>query len=108
AGKESACRVRSVNEFTDPDPSEEPVRRNAGRVFVAGERELISGLSESRLDDPRRRCRVGELVRVEIEQAIATIRLDRPPMNALNAQVQAEIADAARQVSGDDQVRAVV
>jgi enoyl-CoA hydratase/carnithine racemase len=51
---------------------------------------------------------VGELVRVEIEQAVATIRLDRPPMNALNAQVQAEIADAARQVTGDDQVRAVV
>jgi len=51
---------------------------------------------------------VGELVRVEVEQAVATIRLDRPPMNALNAQVQAEIADAARQVSDDDQVAAVV
>jgi enoyl-CoA hydratase/carnithine racemase len=51
---------------------------------------------------------VGELVRVEVEQAVATIRLDRPPMNALNAQVQAEIADAARLVASDDQVRAVV
>jgi enoyl-CoA hydratase/carnithine racemase len=28
---------------------------------------------------------VGELVRVETDQAVATIRLDRPPMNALNA-----------------------
>jgi enoyl-CoA hydratase/carnithine racemase len=51
---------------------------------------------------------MGEFVRVEVEEAIATIRLDRPPMNALNAQVQSEIAQAARQVSEDDQVRAVV
>jgi hypothetical protein len=51
---------------------------------------------------------MGEFVRVEVEQAIATIRLDRPPMNALNSQVQAEIAEAARQVGDDEQVRAVV
>ncbi len=51
---------------------------------------------------------MGEFVRVEIDGAIATIRLDRPPMNALNSQVQAEIADAARQVGDDEQVRAVV
>ena len=51
---------------------------------------------------------MGEFVRVEIDEAIATIRLDRPPMNALNAQVQAEIAAAAGQVSDDPQVRAVI
>jgi enoyl-CoA hydratase/carnithine racemase len=51
---------------------------------------------------------VGEFVRVEVAGQIATIRLDRPKMNALNAQVQAEIAEAARQVSADDAVRAVV
>ena len=51
---------------------------------------------------------MGEFVRVEIDQAIATIRLDRPPMNALNAQVQSEIAAAAAQVSDDPAVRAVV
>ncbi|MHB1432683.1 MAG: enoyl-CoA hydratase/isomerase family protein [Streptosporangiaceae bacterium] len=51
---------------------------------------------------------MGEFVRVEIDAAIATIRLDRPPMNALNAQVQSEIAAAAAQVSDDPQVRAVV
>ena len=39
---------------------------------------------------------------------IATIRLDRPPMNALNAQVQDEMAAAAAQVSADSSVRAVV
>ena len=52
--------------------------------------------------------RVGEFVRVEVAGQIATIRLDRPKMNALNAQVQAEIAEAARQVSADDAVRAVI
>jgi enoyl-CoA hydratase/carnithine racemase len=51
---------------------------------------------------------MGELVRLEIDQAIATIRLDRPPMNALNAQVQDEVAAAAAQVSADSSVRAVV
>ncbi len=51
---------------------------------------------------------MGEFVRVQTDQAIATIRLDRPPMNALNAQVQAEIAAAAAQVADDPQVRAVV
>jgi enoyl-CoA hydratase/carnithine racemase len=51
---------------------------------------------------------MGEFVRVEIEEAVAVIRLDRPPMNALNAQVQDEIADAAARVSADPDVRAVV
>jgi enoyl-CoA hydratase/carnithine racemase len=51
---------------------------------------------------------MGEFVRVEIDQAIATIRLERPPMNALNAQVQAEIAAAASQVSDDPQIRAAI
>jgi len=51
---------------------------------------------------------MGELVRVESDQAIATIRLARPPMNALNGQLQAELADAAAQVSRDGDVRAVI
>jgi enoyl-CoA hydratase/carnithine racemase len=51
---------------------------------------------------------VGEFVRVELADQIATIRLDRPKMNALNAQVQAEIAAAAAQVSADSAVRAVI
>ena len=51
---------------------------------------------------------MGQFVRVEIDEAIATIRLERPPMNALNAQVQSEIAMAAAEVSGDSRVRAVV
>ena len=51
---------------------------------------------------------MGEFVRVEIDQAVATIRLERPPMNALNAQVQQEIAAAAAQVSADPAIRAAV
>ena len=51
---------------------------------------------------------MSEFVRVEVADQIATIRLDRPKMNALNAQVQAEIEAAARQVSADDAVRAVI
>jgi enoyl-CoA hydratase/carnithine racemase len=56
---------------------------------------------------------MGEFVRVEAAAgqaggAIAVIRLDRPPMNALNTVVQAEITAAAAQVSDDPQVRAVV
>ncbi len=51
---------------------------------------------------------MGEFVRVESDQAIATIRLARPPMNALNGPLQAELADAAAQVSRDADVRAVI
>jgi enoyl-CoA hydratase/carnithine racemase len=51
---------------------------------------------------------MGEFVRVERDEAIATIRLDRPPMNALNAQVQDEIAAAAAQVAAEPAIRAVV
>lgn len=40
--------------------------------------------------------------------AVAVIRLDRPKVNALNTVVTAEIAAAARQVTEDDSVRAVV
>src|SRR6266581_3062513 len=51
---------------------------------------------------------MGEFVQVDIDQAIATIRLVRPPMNAISAQLTAELAAAAAAVSDDDQVRAVI
>jgi enoyl-CoA hydratase/carnithine racemase len=51
---------------------------------------------------------MSEFVRVEVADQIATIRLDRPKMNALSAQVQAEIAAAAAQVSADAAIRAVI
>ncbi|MFC4906118.1 enoyl-CoA hydratase/isomerase family protein [Actinomadura gamaensis] len=51
---------------------------------------------------------MGEFVRVEAEDGVATIRLDRPKMNALNAQMQRELIEAARQVGEDGTVAAVV
>ena len=51
---------------------------------------------------------MGDFVRLEVAEAVATIRLDRPKMNALNAQVQAEIRAAAEEASARDDVRAVV
>ncbi|MFG1704583.1 enoyl-CoA hydratase/isomerase family protein [Nonomuraea sp. M3C6] len=51
---------------------------------------------------------MGEFVSVEVADQIATIRLDRPKMNALNGQVQREIAEAARDVDADPQVQAVI
>jgi enoyl-CoA hydratase/carnithine racemase len=47
-------------------------------------------------------------VKLEVDGAIGTIRLDRPPMNALNAQVQEELRAAALEASQRREVRAVV
>jgi enoyl-CoA hydratase/carnithine racemase len=49
-----------------------------------------------------------ELVRVEVDGGVATIRLDRPPMNALNVQVQEELRAAAAEVGARSDVAAVV
>ena len=51
---------------------------------------------------------MGEFVRLEVSGAVGTIRLDRPPMNALNAQVQDELREAAGQAAADGRVGAVV
>jgi enoyl-CoA hydratase/carnithine racemase len=51
---------------------------------------------------------MGELVRLEVEGGIGTIRLDRPPMNALSRQVQEEIRVAALEASERRDVRAVI
>ena len=51
---------------------------------------------------------MGEFVRLEVSGAVGTIRLDRPPMNALNAQVQDEIQAAAVEATARADVRAVV
>jgi enoyl-CoA hydratase/carnithine racemase len=51
---------------------------------------------------------VAEFVRLEVEGGVGTIRLDRPPMNALNQQVQQELRDAAVAAGERADVRAVV
>ena len=47
-------------------------------------------------------------VHLEVEDAIATIRLARPPMNAISAQLTAELAAAAVAANEDEQIRAVI
>jgi enoyl-CoA hydratase/carnithine racemase len=53
---------------------------------------------------------MAEFVHVEVDEGtrVATIRLDRPKVNAISFQVQDELAVAAHQVGGDDGVGAVV
>ena len=53
---------------------------------------------------------MGEFVRLEVDEAsrVGTIRLDRPPVNALNAQVQEELLEAAEAAGRDERVGAVV
>jgi enoyl-CoA hydratase/carnithine racemase len=51
---------------------------------------------------------MGEFVRLEVDGGVGTIRLDRPPMNALNAQVQDELREAAVEAGRRKEVRAVV
>jgi enoyl-CoA hydratase/carnithine racemase len=48
------------------------------------------------------------LVRLEVEDGIGTIRLDRPPMNALSVQVQEELRGAAHEAGARSDVSAVV
>jgi len=51
---------------------------------------------------------VGEFVRLEVADGVGTIRLDRPKMNAINAQMQSEIAEASAEADRRDDVAAVV
>ncbi len=51
---------------------------------------------------------MGEFVRLDAEDGIGTIRLNRPKMNALSAAVQEEIRAAAREASTRNDVRAVI
>jgi enoyl-CoA hydratase/carnithine racemase len=51
---------------------------------------------------------MGEFVRIETEGGVATIRIDRPPANALARAVSLELSGAAETVTADDAVRAVV
>lgn len=49
-----------------------------------------------------------QFVRLEVADGVGTIRLDRPKMNAISLQVQAELRAAATEAAERDDVRAVV
>lgn len=50
----------------------------------------------------------GEFVRLEVADGVATLRLDRPKMNAISFQVQAELQAAAAEATASPEIRAVV
>ena len=49
-----------------------------------------------------------EHVRIEVDDKVATIRLERPPMNALSHAVQDELREAALEVGARNDIHAVV
>jgi enoyl-CoA hydratase/carnithine racemase len=51
---------------------------------------------------------VGKYVNLEVSDGIGTIRLDRPPVNALNATVDRELGEAIDAVRADENIRAVI
>ena len=51
---------------------------------------------------------MGDFVNLTVEDGIGTIRLDRPKMNAISFQVQAELLEVATEAAADEDVRAVV
>ncbi|HYI44484.1 MAG TPA: enoyl-CoA hydratase-related protein [Actinomycetota bacterium] len=52
---------------------------------------------------------MGEFVNLEVsESGVGTIRIDRPKLNPLNAQVAIEIGEAVEAAAADEKVRAVV
>ncbi len=77
---------------------------DAARVPEHGSKTRVRGSERS----GNQEAAVGEFVRLEVDGAVGTIRLDRPKMNALNAQVQEEIRQCALDATADPAVRAVV
>jgi cyclohexa-1,5-dienecarbonyl-CoA hydratase len=51
---------------------------------------------------------VGEFVRLEVDGAVGTIRLDRPPMNAIDGGLLADLRDVTDDVARNEAVRALV
>ena len=51
---------------------------------------------------------MGDFVRLEFQDAVGVIRLERPPVNAINIQIHHELLDVAQQVAESGTVRSVV
>src|SRR5689334_20901808 len=49
-----------------------------------------------------------EFVSIDVTEGVAVLRLDRPKMNAISVQVQADLREAAAELTERDDVRAVV
>jgi enoyl-CoA hydratase/carnithine racemase len=51
---------------------------------------------------------MGEFVRLDVDDGVGVIRLDRPPMNAIDQQLTQELQEAAAEAAGREDVGAVV
>jgi enoyl-CoA hydratase len=51
---------------------------------------------------------MGDLVQLEVDEGVGIVRLNRPPMNAINEELTRELFDVAIEVSNRADVRAVV
>ncbi|MEV4343371.1 enoyl-CoA hydratase-related protein [Actinoplanes sp. NPDC049596] len=51
---------------------------------------------------------MGDFVTLETSDGVGTIKLDRPPMNALNTQLQEELRAVAHSAAADEGVKAVI
>jgi len=51
---------------------------------------------------------MGDLVRLEVDGGVGIIRLDRPPMNAINEELTADLRSAAEEAADREDVGAVV
>ena len=53
---------------------------------------------------------MGEFVNLEIDHnsGVATVRIDRPPINAISKQLTAELHESVSALAGDESVGAVV
>ena len=49
-----------------------------------------------------------EFVRLEVDGGVGTVRLDRPPMNAISRAVEDELRSVAAEATARDDVRAVI
>ena len=82
------------------------------QVILSGRAHLAPAGARARPERRRRRTggrpAVSDLVRLEVEDGIGTIRLDRPPMNALNAEIQRGLIAACREAAERRDVSAVI
>jgi enoyl-CoA hydratase len=51
---------------------------------------------------------MGDFVRLEVAEGVGTIRLDRPPMNAINEELTRDLVASATAASARDDIRAVI
>lgn len=51
---------------------------------------------------------MGEFVSIERAGRVAVVRMDRPPMNALNLQMQRELQSAAQEIGSDESIGAAI